>query len=163
MLGEQQAVGARDLELLVLQRADDRLEQRPALAHQDEHVAVARGAAVDADRRAIVDSLRTARAIRCASFTRGLVSLTVSNGASQPSMSLLLVRLHRLPDFDHARRCVRQGDVRSGPASAVTLAAISFALNTSSTAPSTSAPERNECSNLRNENRNPASCVRASK
>ena len=52
MLGEHEAVGAGDLDIFVLQRADDRLEQRAALAHQNQHVAVARGAAIDADRRA---------------------------------------------------------------------------------------------------------------
>ena len=39
VLGEHQPVGARDRDAGVLQRADDRLEQRPALAHQHQHVA----------------------------------------------------------------------------------------------------------------------------
>ena len=42
MLGQHQPVGAGDRHIGVLQRADDRLEQRPALAHQHQHVAGAR-------------------------------------------------------------------------------------------------------------------------
>ena len=38
--------------------------------------------------------------MRCASLTRGLVSLTVSNGASQPSISVRSSGSIRLPDFD---------------------------------------------------------------
>ena len=80
MLGEHQPVGAGDRNLGILQRADDRLEQRPALAHQHQHVA---GLAP-----ALPSSASHARAIRRASTTRGLISLIVSNGASQPSISL---------------------------------------------------------------------------
>ena len=77
----------------ILQRADDRLEQRAALAHQHQNVAVAHGAPVRCRpaRRSI--QLRTCAAMRRASLTRGLVSLAVSNGASQPSISRSLVRL----------------------------------------------------------------------
>ncbi len=65
MLGEHEAVGAGDLDMLVLQRADDRLEQFAALAHQDQNIAVARGAALDADRLAAIDHAR-APCARCA-------------------------------------------------------------------------------------------------
>ena len=36
MLGEHQPVGAGDVDVFVLERADDRLEQLAALAHQDQ-------------------------------------------------------------------------------------------------------------------------------
>ena len=78
MLGQHQPVGAGHRHAAVLQGADDGLEQRPALAYKNEHVA----------------RLQAARqpefhlpAIRRASSTRGLSSLSVSKGASQPSIS----------------------------------------------------------------------------
>ena len=107
-------------------------------------------------------SRRTVRAIRCASFTRGLVSLTVSNGASQPSISM------RSSGFSGSQISTRLGG-ESGKAmcggkpslSEVTLAAMPCALNTSSTAASTLSPERNECLNSRNDEFNAAVLVRA--
>jgi len=99
---------------------------------------------------------RTVRAIRCASFTRGLVSLTVSNGASQPSIGA------RSSGFVGSQISTRLGGASgkaicggNPPVSAVTLAAIPLALNTASTAPSTLSPERNECLNSRNTNSSP--------
>ena len=131
MLGQHKAVGAGHLDALVLERADDRLEQRPALAHQDEHIAIARGAALDADRqRARRPYWRTVRAIRCASFTRGLVSLTVSNGASQPSISLALVRFRPAPRFrpGSAAHPARRYAAESRRCPQLTLAAIALRL-----------------------------------
>ena len=120
---------------LIFQCANDRLEQFAALTHQDQNVSVTCGTALDADRLALFDQPRTLRAMRFASFTRGLVSLTVSNGASQPSISAALVRFLRLPNFNHAGWSIRQCDVWGKPAlSELTLSAIFAGLNTSSTA-----------------------------
>ena len=57
VLGEHEAVGARDRDALVLQRADDGLEQRAALAHQHQDVARPHRLALGrpADRRAALD------------------------------------------------------------------------------------------------------------
>ena len=81
----------------VLQRADDRLEQRAALAHQDQDVA----------RRAcpgFVQRRRVAAILRRQPRPARLVSVSSSNGASQASISRLSVGLERVPDLDQARR-----------------------------------------------------------
>ncbi len=88
----------------ILQRADDRLEQRPALAHQHQHVA---GPCARAPSTA--SPARRSGAPAC---TRGLVSLSVSNGASQPSISRSLGRLDQRPDLDQPGRGVGQRYVR---------------------------------------------------
>ena len=112
MLGKHQAVGARHFDTLVLERADDRLEQLAALAYQDQNVAAARGAALDADRLPAVDqrahgprdSLREFYARTC------LVHLVKRRVPAFDRNAL--VRLFRLPNFDHAGRRIRQGDMR---------------------------------------------------
>ena len=67
-----------------LQRADDRLEQRAALAHQNEDVAGAHRVPLSPSptRSPRSSHVFTAAAICRASLTRGLVSELVSNGAS---------------------------------------------------------------------------------
>ena len=112
MLGQHQPVGAGDFDLFVLQRADDRLEQFAALAHQDQNVAVARGAALDADRLARVDQPphRARDPLRQLHPRTGLAHRIERR---IPAFDLrAFVRLDRLPDFDHARRRIGQRDVR---------------------------------------------------
>ncbi len=131
---------------LILQRADDRLEQLAALAHQDQNVAVARGAALDADRLAAVDQPphRARDALRQFHPRTGL-----AHGVER-----------RIPAFDlrRARPVATGSQISTTPGGAsgnaicggkpsrsdVTLAAMPA--NTRSTAARMLSPERNECS-----------------
>src|ERR1700723_3819547 len=104
MLSEHQAVGTGNLDTLVLQCADDRLEQRPALAHENEHIAITRGAPLDTDPRAAFAQAahRTSDALRELHAWRGLIHRIERR---VPALDLLaFVGFFRLPDFDHARR-----------------------------------------------------------
>ena len=88
------------------------------------------------------------RRSRRASLTRGLVSVSVSNGASQPSISA--VRRARSTATVRPRRAPRRAAPRCTglPAvSAVTLPIDFLPREHDRRAPSTFAPERNECSN----------------
>ena len=106
--------------------------------------------------------LRTVRAMRRASFTRGLVSLTVSNGASQPSISL------RSSGFTGSQISTTLGGA-SGKAmcggkpsrSEVTLSAMSLRLNTSSTAPRMALAGAERVLELADDEFQPAFLVRA--
>src|SRR5271170_4987976 len=111
MFGEHQPVGARDRDVLVLERADDRLEQLAALAHQNKNVAGARGAALDADRLAAVDQLaHGARDPLREFYARARLAHQIERRV--PTFDLAArIRLSWLPDFDQPRRRVRQGDV----------------------------------------------------
>ena len=77
MLGQDQPVGAGDLDLRLLERTDYSLEHRASLANQDQHIA---------RQRAIYDPAFHGARDFAASLTDGLVSLVVSKGASQPSL-----------------------------------------------------------------------------
>ncbi len=112
VFGEDEAVGAGDFDVLVLQRADDRFEQFAALAHQNQNIAVAHGPALDADRLAAIDHAldRAGNAFRQFDARARLV-----DGVERrvPAFDFLaLIGLRRLPHFDQAWRRVRQGDVR---------------------------------------------------
>ncbi len=99
MLGQHQAVGAGHFDALLLQRADDRLEQFAALAHQDQNVAIARGAVVDHPAHGAGDA--PGEPHPRARLAHGIERRV-------PALDLLaLIGLRRLPDLDHARRRVR--------------------------------------------------------
>ena len=119
----------------LLERADDRLEQRSTLAHQHQHVARPRA------RRA--PSTFTVRAIFARELDGGLVSLAVSNGASHLPCSALSRRGRSAPTFRPARALHRARSMH-GPhgGSAVSPLKYGRRSNTGSTAPSTAAPER---------------------
>ena len=82
VLGQHQPVGAGDRDACVLQRADDRLEQRAALAHQHQHVAWRAAAAARRSSAATV-----ARRSCAPAAPAGSSPSASSNGASQASIS----------------------------------------------------------------------------
>ena len=149
MVGQHQPVGAGDVDVLVLQRADDRLEQRPALAHQHEDVArphvvaLVAGAdavlAIDPQPHRLGD---LARELDARARLRGLVERLI------PRLDLLaLLRLHDRPELDEARAPRRaRPDAAEMPAVVGGHAAIDDlrAANTCCTAVSTLSFERNE-------------------
>ena len=95
VLGQHQAVSAGDVNVLVLERADDRLKQLAALAHQDQN----------SRRAARVPSpiiLRTVRAIRFASFTRGS---RFAHGIERRVPAFDLARARRAFPAPRLRRC----------------------------------------------------------
>jgi hypothetical protein len=107
MLGEHEAVGAGDIDLLVFQRTDNRFEQFAALAHQHENIAIAQGAATGADGLAALhqSSHRSCNPARQPHARAGLAGL-VERGI--PAVDIrAFFRLDRFPDLDQARRCVR--------------------------------------------------------
>ena len=124
-----------------------RFEQFAALAHQNQNVAVARGAAFDADRLAPVDQ-PPHRARDALGQLHPRTRLADLIERRVPAFHLrALVRFHRLPDFDHTGRRVRQRDVRRKAVPIRCDAAAMPAKYLRSTAPRTLSPERNECSN----------------
>ena len=144
VLGEHQPVGARDLDALLLQRADDRLEQRAALAHQ--HQNVARPAPRGPRRRtraprssASPCGRSAARAARAGSSpaSRRTARPSLRSRASRPARSSATAR--RRPARSRAPPRARS---RPAPRSAPRWACAR--LNTVSTACSTAGAERNE-------------------
>ena len=112
MLGEEQPIGARDLDIFVLQRADDRLEQFAALAHQDKKVAVARGPAFVADDLATIDHPPDGASDAAGQFhpRRGFANVVERR---VPAFDVgPFLRLRWLPDLDDSWRGVRKRQVR---------------------------------------------------
>ena len=141
MLGERQAVSARNLHTLVLKGADDRLKQLATLAHENQKVAAARCA--------IVDHLaHGARDAPCELYPR----VRFAHGIEWrvPAFDFpLVVGLFRLQTSTMPGGASGNAIWGGKPSvSELTLSATSFVLNTSSTALSTFPPDRNECSNL---------------
>jgi hypothetical protein len=104
MLGENEAIGAGHRHTLVLERADDGLEQRPALAHQDQKIAALRGAALDLAAHMARDAARQFHP------RAGLVDQVERR---VPAFDLApLIGFLRLPDLDHAGQRIRQRQMR---------------------------------------------------
>ena len=99
VLGQHQPVGAGDRHARRLERADDRLEQRPALAHQHQHLAGLQPAS---------RPRLTCAAIFCASRTRGLISLSCRRARPSLRSRASLGRLDQRPQLDQAGRGVGQ-------------------------------------------------------
>ena len=107
-----QTVGARDLDFLILQRANDRLEQFGRVGAPDQNVSVTCGTALDADRLALVDQAphRARNALRELHPRAGL-----AHGVERriPAFDFrALIGLGRLPNFHHAGRRIGQRDMR---------------------------------------------------
>ena len=100
MLGENEPVGAGDLDMFVLERADDGFKQFAALAHQNENIAITRGAAIDADRFAAFDQAAH-RARDALGEFHPRASLADGVERRVPAFDIrAFVGLGRLPDFD---------------------------------------------------------------
>ena len=112
MLGEHEAVGARDLDIFIFQGADDGLEQFAALAHQHQHVAIAQSAALHPGRLARFDeSTHGTRDPPRQSHPRaGLADLIEWR---VPAVDLgAFLRLDRIPDLDQTGRRGSKRDMR---------------------------------------------------
>ena len=100
VLGQHEAIGARYFDAFVFQRADDGLEQRAALAHQYQHIAVSRRTALKANRLARVDqpphgARNAARKLHPRADFAHRIERRV------PAFDrLALLRLDGVPDFD---------------------------------------------------------------